>query len=458
MIYNPFIFNPDDASVSAQRTRNTGSIGTQIVLGSRADDLDEIEYPGIITPDDLLEGTEDLEKIEDGRAGGVPPVYNKGDVHPFYTYIDDARTVRAIRNFTCVYSGEHCCIWDLDGTLTEEQAKGFGTEFDNHIYDIDTSAFGQGRFTEDGGKVQILFQPYKDVYGFFRLRDLYATGEMSQKVVEYYGMNLDHAIIYITSEEVDRVCEKLLGTLAHEYQHLIVGSDCLIYNKVHMHLWLNEAMSAYAEELTYPGLKDEWMSQLAMFRSDNYRKGQSLYNFSYKDDPKIGAYGAVYLFSKYLSELAGKQVFSDVHNNYRTAEKEEISGVELIYRSVSEKVRDQIDRKYTYPQFIEESFDNEADLWMSKLTLDFFLSTNTMQLAGSEKYGYTAQDVWDKSHSLMIYSEYSSQNIEGGGRMIVALENGTFTIPKDAGKGLIFIGLDEKFRPVTGLFTAEGEN
>ena len=42
--------------------------------------------------------------------------------------------------------------------------------------------------------------------------------------------------------------------------------------------------------------------------------------------------------------------------------------------------------------------------------------------------------------------------------MIVALENDTFTIPKDAQKGLIFIGLDADFRPVTGLFTAEGKN
>lgn len=37
--------------------------------------------------------------------------------------------------------------------------------------------------------------------------------------------------------------------------------------------------------------------------------------------------------------------------------------------------------------------------------------------------------------------------------MLVATEDGTFTIPDDAGKGLIFIGFDSDFNVVTGIYS-----
>jgi len=95
---------------------------------------------------------------------------------------------------------------------------------------------------------------------------------------------------------------------------------------------------------------------------------------------------------------------------------------------------------------------------MSKVTLDFQLNCLTVDIGDSKRYRDTAEEEWYATHLMMQYAEMGAQTIEGGGRMIVALENGTFTIPKDAQKGLIYIGLDENLEPVTGLFTSEGEN
>ena len=459
MIYNPYFFDEQDALVSNNAKRNTGAIGSQIMIGmNRADGIDGLELPVMLSQDELGDGLQDLEIEEGGRAGGLAKVYKKGDVQAFYAYTDSNLSKRGLRNFTCIYEGKHCYIWDLDGKVTASQAKDLGKEFDEKIYAKDTETFGQGRFTEDGGKVHILFQPLrKGLGGFFTMYDIFATGEVTASEIKTYGLNVDHAIININSSMLNTDYDFIRSTLAHEFQHQICATDYVEYNKQQMRTWLNEAMSAYAEDLIYPGIKNEGLYQVLMFMSDPFRKGQSLYNFSTQYDDYIGAYGAVYMFTQYMKELAGDKVFTNVHQNYRTGRKG-MTEAEIIFKSVSSKVQDQIDRKYTYPKFIEKEFETEEELWMSKLTLDFFLASLQMNLGGSKSYGYSAQQIWDLGHKQMFYSEINPRDIEGGGRMIVALEGDTFTIPKDAQKGLIYVGLDKDFKPVTGVFTAAGEN
>ena len=459
MIYNPYFYDESDLAASYSSSRNTGQIGSEILIGmNRADELDGLELPEMLSQDELGEGLDDLKIEEGGRAGGLAKVYKKGDVHAFYAYTDSNLRQRGLRNFTCIFEGKHCYIWDLDGTVTATQAKDLGNEFDSRIYDIDTETFGQGRFTEDGGKVHILFQPLrKGLGGFFTMYDIFATGEVTDAEIKGYGLNVDHAIININSAMLKSDYAFIRSTLAHEFQHQICATDYVEYNKQQMKTWLNEAMSAYAEDLVYPGIKNEGMYQVLMFMSDPFRKGQSLYNFSTQYDDYIGAYGAVYMFTQYMKELDGNKVFTNVHQNYRTG-RAGMTEAEIIYKSVSAKTQDEISRKYNYPQFIEKEFATEEELWMSKLTLDFFLESLRMDLGGSSSRGYSAEKVWEMGHKQMFYSEINPQDIEGGGRMIVALEGDTFTIPKDAQRGLIYVGLDENFRPVTGLFTAAGEN
>ena len=120
-------------------------------------------------------------------------------------------------------------------------------------------------------------------------------------MAERYGLNTDHAIITINSELLKSDMPEVYATLAHELQHQICATEAFYFmDSPFVRTWLNEAMSASAEELCYPGIKTEGEYNLLMYLSDNYRKGQSLYNFDTEKDEFIGAYGVVYLFEKYL--------------------------------------------------------------------------------------------------------------------------------------------------------------
>lgn len=54
-----------------------------------------------------------------------------------------------------------------------------------------------------------------------------------------------------------------------------------------------------------------------------------------------------------------------------------------------------------------------------------------------------------QAHLLMLYSNAVPADIEGGGRIVVATQNGSYTVPSDADQGLVYIGLDQNFNVVT---------
>ena len=86
---------------------------------------------------------------------------------------------------------------------------------------------------------------------------------------------------------------------------------------------------------------------------------------------------------------------------------------------------------------------------MSKMTLDFYIETLSMQLAQLEEYE-------DIAHLFMLYDEINPVDIEGGGRVIVATEGDSFTIPEDADTELLYIGLNESFEVVTEPISVYG--
>ena len=206
--------------------------------------------------------------------------------------------------------------------------------------------------------------------------------------------------------------------------------------------WLDESMSACAEELCYPGIMNEGEYNLLMYLSDNYRKGQSLYNFDTESDDYIGAYGVVYLFEKYLCQHAGDDVFSKIHDYWKNSYRSDVTEAEALYAAMPQSFIDEINEKYSFPSSISMGFSGKEEEWMSKMTLDFYLEAISPELA--ELMEYT-----DGARRFMLYSEINPLDIQGGGRIIVATENGSFTIPDDAGKGLIFIGMDQNFNVVT---------
>lgn len=453
MIYNPNVWDENlvDGYGKDRNTTslNTGSFGSQILTGlHRAGELEQPTHEwkkvsildvrnGFDMPDAVLEGV---------RGGMTNPIYTKGNTHTFFVGTGN----RYQAEFRCLYEGTNCYIWSLGDAVSEEQAERAGKTFDEQIYPTDVEYFGTPRFTEYGGKVNVLFYPMEGgLCGFFSYADIFSAAELqvyTQLGYDVSGYNPDHAIININSRLMHGYEDLAMSTLAHELQHQICASDAFFYNETPMmRAWLNESMSMYAEELNYPGSVVEDGYTWDFYSSNSFRSGQSLYDFRNLDHTVCGEYGAVYLFSKYIETHMDRDVYRKVHDYWRNSYSADITEASALYASVSETRIAEIDSKYSYPQSLSGRFASKEEEWMSKMTLDFYLGIVDPMLAG-----LTADA--DKVHLYMLYDEVNPVSIEGGGRVIIATQNGSYTIPDDADAGLIYIGFDENFNVVSMLY------
>lgn len=154
----------------------------------------------------------------------------------------------------------------------------------------------------------------------------------------------------------------------------------------------------------------------------------------------IGVYGSVYLFSEYLANLADGDVFLNIHNYWRESGSRKLDEAEAIVNSVPEKTYKKIDKSIDYDDKFD--FNSEEEEWLSKLTLNFYLSLLNFDKNDPKAYKNV------KSQTL-LYDEVNPAEIEGGGRVIVALKDGKFEIPEDADEGFVYIGLNEDFEVIT---------
>lgn len=434
MIYNPNIY--DELSYANSDMLSTGKFGTQIDAESnRADDLEEdaaeVEYYSV--SQDYFEPVPEEELNLDGdRAEAMGVDHELGERYEFYTQPYNIGERPKIE-MECVYVGEYCYIW-TDGVFDENTLVQVGEVFDEKIYSQTVEEFGEPRFVGESGKVNLLFYSFDSEfynwYGFFCIKDLHANDEL-RNPDEY---NTNHAIIHFNANSKSLTS----GNIAHELQHLINYSNVLkSYGCVHCNTWINEVMSGYIEEIIYPGTKELVGHYIAFNGSNRIRSGQSLYNFDndYKD---IGVYGSVFYFSEYLRNLAGDTVFNSFSNYWANSYSDTLSVAEALKNSVSSSVANKVDSIIDYGNKVD--FDNADEEWMSKLTLDFYLTMLSKD---------TDNEYFKKiRHNRLLFADVEGAEIEGGGRVIVPV-NGKFEIPDDAESGLVYIGLDKDFNPVT---------
>ena len=459
LIYNPDIWvknNADGAGTKRNRFRSTGSlaswIDTDVGIRGGLREMPEIIPFNETAVNGIPEG---IELSPEGiRAEGLPPLYKKGDFHDFYIGISNRRA----ESLECLYAGEKCCVWALEKCISSEQARRYGDTFDKDIYPQDVGTFGTARFTASGGKVHILYYPFEETerstVGFFSQADLYASGERSEQDIKDYGMNTDHAIININAAFCGNPDfeTNIFSTQAHEFQHLICFTDSFeSFNnsrgqvKGYPDIWLNEAMSGYIEEKLYPGIQEKSGRYEDLSGSGLIRHGQSLYNFAARITESgldIGVYGSVFLFSQYLEKKAGPEVFHRIHDYYRSGKNTDMTAAAALYHSMPAEFIREIDGRYPFSGAAQ--FSTAEQEWMSKLALDFYLSML--------HYDESDPDAFEKvAARSLLYDELNPARIEGGGRIIFATRDGSFSIPEDADPGLMFIGLNSGFEPVTGI-------
>lgn len=443
MIYNPKIYR--ESATFDNSVLKTGYFGNQIdVSAYRADGLDKEIKNYTISQKELMGDLVLNFKIENNRSDFMPKVYKEGDRKDFYCYPPNSTDYdsRVKKNFECVYVGEHCHIWSVGG-VSVDKLKKYGKEFDENIFNQVIELFGEPRFSGKNGKVNLLFSDMPEtIAGCFFGGDIF-----TQEELDYFGYpvnehkyNTDHDILYINAlytkfEELESI---VYSTMAHEFQHLICRTNTLVSGYESCPMWINETMSGYVEDYLYPGIQVEAGRYNSYNLSESFRKGQSLYNFETKSND-IGAYGTVYIFSRYLTKLAGLDIFTKMHSFWGSSLFGTVTEADAIYENVSSSYKSKIENSVNYPS--SWSFRNNAEKFMSKLTLDFYVSV------------LSNRDDIDEFENIkpeaLLYDEINEAEIEGGGRIIVAVNDTTFDIPDEADSGLVYVGLDEDFEVVT---------
>lgn len=441
MIYNPKIYDENQRYDSSKL--KTGDISSQIVIDSyRGDGLQEESEFISISQKDLLDAFPfDEIQIEDNKATFFPTTYYVGNVRSFYCHNMSNINNRSAMDLTCVYAGEHCYVWS-SGMVPSNMAVEYGQEFDNRIFNFNTDTFGTARFTTNGGKVHLLFYPMEvnGLLGLSAFNDMYADGEVTANDISTYKLNTNHAIVHINARyaAVPQNKTAMFGTLSHEFQHTIFyGHAFNTPNFTISRSWITEAFSGYSEETLYPGTKEFIQHYDAFTYSDSIRNGQSLYNFDTSSD--IGPYGSVYYFSEYLADIAGSDVFSNITEYWSNSYSYTLSEAEAIYNAMPSHVLNNIDSAIAYPSNI--NFNSNHEAWLSKLVLDFHLSTLSNKDNVKNFDHITPQ--------ALLYDALDDAEIEGGGRIIVTAKSNSFEIPSDADSGLVYVGLDKNFNVVT---------
>ena len=445
MIYNPKVYNED--LKNDKSSLNLGELGSQVdVDANRGDGLEtETEHP--FTSISQLEWQQYLPdgiKIEENRADVMGTDYEEGDTQKFYCSTNLDPENRRKKEYTCVYAGENCYIWALeDEGLRQSTIDKLGEEFDETIYPGVSEVFGEPRFVGDAGKVNLLLNEMSgNLLGSFALVDLFTEAELPEVGLEDMTCNTGHAILNINSLLLENSSyrDMLYSTAAHELQHLINSSALFeTTDLVWMNVWLNEGMSGYIETELYENAKEESGHYDEFNDSDLIRNGQSLYNFT-TNRYDIGVYGSVYYFAKYLEEVAGEEIFTDIMDYWRDSYSETLSTAEALAESMPKSAYKKINNSVDYAP-LKLKFADDSEEFMSKLTLNFYLETLANELDIDEFENIDQND--------LLYDSIDGAKIEGGGRLIVALSDDTFEIPSDSDDGLIYVGLDEDFKPVT---------
>jgi len=156
------------------------------------------------------------------------------------------------------------------GGYTDAEYASLGVSFDTLVDPMDRAAFGDPSDIDHNGKIVLFFTKAVNdltpktstsyIGGFFDGRDLFPTAS----TVDFDGCAGSNVgeMFYVMVPDPTRggafsktnVGSEVLGTLAHEYQHLInasrrmyVNTDATDFEEV----WLNEGLSHIAEELLF---------------------------------------------------------------------------------------------------------------------------------------------------------------------------------------------------------------
>jgi hypothetical protein len=199
--------------------------------------------------------------------------------------------------------------------------------FDQKLYPADTAAFGRESDIDGNGIVIVLMtnvvnkmvtaaecQSTGYVAGFFYGADIDLAVNLSFNHGEiFYTIVADPGAALSCGHSVNAVKQVVAGTLVHEFQHMIsYNQHVRIRHTPAEVLWLNEALSHYAEELGGRTFLPDMTTFCYYVSGDLYNAGQYLTapgTYPLVDTAGIGGLanrGAGWLFVRYLVDRFGQ--------------------------------------------------------------------------------------------------------------------------------------------------------
>lgn len=274
------------------------------------------------------------------RRAIVPGLPEVGDLMNLNVATADPCTTNDIRTGRVVAIGTHIIIladtMNPDG-LSVADYEEIADTFDVRIYPTITDAFGEPSDIDNNGRVIAFYTRAVNeltpkgsssfVGGFVFSRDLFSTGSCATSNVGelFYMMAADpDGEVNDNVRTVQAVKDKTVGTLAHEFEHLINASRRIYENNAvtFEDTWLDEGLAHIAEELVFysgTGLQPESNLRVAdivpeeiqdyffSYMEPNFgRLRQWLLNPHdsglFEDDDDLATRGAAWAFLRYAAD------------------------------------------------------------------------------------------------------------------------------------------------------------
>ena len=459
VIYNP----ATEASNSKNTGTLTGLIETEVGSKSASYEADP-DTPYMIDVDPYFsELSKEYGAVSPAASTGEPEKtsYNVGDTKTFM--IMNYSPGSMFLEFKVLYKSEHAYVWTptstdpnmhpldaIDPSYAQMAAEMFDSKFDlmqSSFGDHDNGSSGDGRLNllyyniDDGWQ---LGQGY--IGGYFYALDLYTAGMPILNIDTYPGVHYTNA----AGEEISDI-SRTYSTIVHEYQHLICFSQCGAADT-----WINESMSAAAEEICFPGSSvypriqswtDHYYSQsqdwsdppeeVEYIPGYSVENGYSLYDWSndLPTDDLLVLYAQVSLFAQYLYTQFGNTVFHSIMDNMSTGGGlTQANSFQSICQAATGVAPADLARNFRIALTANTAHDEYDGIY-----------SFSMQEGYVPDDYYGVQNLYDLLCPVVFTG--SSCAIKGGGAICVKPVGGVFYPPSNAASGLEYIGITRGEEP-----------
>ncbi|MDA0333771.1 MAG: hypothetical protein O2782_01240 [bacterium] len=207
---------------------------------------------------------------------------------------------------TCQRVGEHAYVfvenrhWDTNGgSILQSHVDALGSLFDETspadpargVYELESATFGEPADVDGDPRIYLLV---------LNISSPNVVGYFDPAVAAYDVPEYRRDVLFIDETFLRRDNHLALGTLAHEFQHLIHWRWDADEDP-----WIDEGLSGYAEELVgYPEADPQAVPQ---FLENPHT---SLTDWNFTDSARY--YGVTYLFMSYLAERFGHGLIGEL--------------------------------------------------------------------------------------------------------------------------------------------------